>query len=276
MRKLLSAGMSRLWKDKVFWICMGAMLLYTMVYMINGCRQATHSMQEYNIRIDSYYFHVAMVIGAFCALFSSMFLGTEYSDGTIRNKIVSGHTRAAIYLTNAVLSFFATALILSVWLVGALVAIPALGVFAMDASQLLLYLLAVVFCVASFSAIFTFIAMQSSNKAVTVAISILFFFGLLLYAGTIYNALGQPELTNEILVTANGMDMTDPVPNPAYVSGTKRAVYEFILDFLPTGQGISIWELKAANPIRMLLSSAAITVFVTIGGMAAFQKKNLK
>ena len=146
----------------------------------------------------------------------------------------------------------------------------------MDASQLLLYLLAVVLCVASFSAIFTFIAMQSSNKAVTVAISILFFFGLLLYASTIYNALGQPEFTNEILVTANGMDMTDPVPNPAYVSGTKRAVYEFILDFLPTGQGISIWELKAANPIRMLLSSAAITVFVTLGGIAAFQKKNLK
>ena len=102
MRKLLSVNFSRLWKDKIFWLCMGAMLIYSVVYMLNGSRQAAISLSEYNYSIDKYYFHFALAIGAFCSLFSSMFLGTEYSDGTIRNKIIVGHTRTSIYLANLI------------------------------------------------------------------------------------------------------------------------------------------------------------------------------
>lgn len=65
MRKLLSANYSRLWRDKIFWICMGTMLVYSVVYMLNGCRQATVDLTEYNYSIDKYYFHFAMSIGVF-------------------------------------------------------------------------------------------------------------------------------------------------------------------------------------------------------------------
>ena len=46
MRKLLSANYSRLWRDKIFWICMGTMLVYSVVYMLNGCRQGTVDLTE--------------------------------------------------------------------------------------------------------------------------------------------------------------------------------------------------------------------------------------
>ena len=97
MCKLLSANYSRLWRDKIFWICMGTMLVYSVVYMLNGCRQATVDLAEYNYSIDKYYFHFAISIGIFCAVFSSMFFGTEYSDGTIRNKVIVGHTKLNHY-----------------------------------------------------------------------------------------------------------------------------------------------------------------------------------
>ena len=279
MRKLLSAHFSRLWKDKVFWLCMGAMLIYSVVYMLNGSRQATISLPGYNYSIDKYYFHFAVVIGVFGALFSSMFLGTEYSDGTIRNKIVVGHTRISIYIANLITSFTATLLIMLVWLIGALAAIPTLGIWEMGIPRLLVYLFIAVWFEAALSAIFTFVCMQSTNKAVTVGISMLLFLGLLVFASMTYNALNEPEMTSAVQITTNGMEMSEPIPNPNYVSGATRTIYEWIVDFLPTGQGLQMWQLEIGNTahvIRLLVSSVAITVLTTLGGIIRFKRKDLK
>lgn len=276
MRKLLAADFSRLWKDKTFWLCMGAMLVYSIVYMLNGCRQATISLSEYHYSIDEYYFHFAIVIGAFCALFSSMFLGTEYSDGTIRNKIVVGHTRTSIYLANFMLIFSATLMIMLVWMLGALVAVPVLGVWKIGSIHLLMYLLIAVMFVAAFSGIFTLVSMLSANKAATVAAAMLLFLGLLVFASMIYNGLAQPEMVSGVEITANGMEMGEPAPNPNYISGKMRILCEFILDFLPTGQGVQMWQLEISNPIRMLIASVFITAATTLGGIFVFKRKNLK
>lgn len=276
MRKLLSAHFSHLWRDKTFWLCMGAVLVYALVYMLNGVRQAAGNLTEYNYSLDDYYFHFGVVIGMFCALFCSMFLGTEYSDGTIRNKLIAGHTRVGIYLSNLAVTFVATLLMMAVWLIGALVGVPELGFWEMGILHLLCYLLTAVLFVAAFSSIFTFISMLSGNKAVTVAISILLFLGLLVMASMIYNGLQQPEMASSVEMSMDGIQMGDPQPNPAYVSGAKRAVYEFMLDFLPTGQGILMWQLGIANYVRMMLSSVFFTVVPTVCGIAFFKRKNLK
>ena len=277
MRKLLSANFSRLWKNKTFWVCMGAMLVYALVYMLNGVRQATVSLTQYHRSLDDYYFQFALAIGMFAALFCSMFLGTEYSDGTIRNKLITGHTRAGVYLANLVVTFVATLLMIAVWLVAALVGVPALGFWEMGVPHLLGYLLTAVFFVASFSSIFTFISMLSANKTVTVAISIFLFLGLLIMASMMYNGLQQPEMASSVELTMDGgMQMGEQQPNPAYVSGAKRVFYEFMLDFLPTGQGILMWQLQIANYLRMILSSVALTIVPTVCGIVIFRRKNLK
>lgn len=276
MNKLLRSNFTRLWKNKLFWLCMGAMLVYSIVYMLNGCRQATAAMAEYQYGLDQYYFHFALLIGFFCTLFSSMFFGTEYSDGTIRNKIIVGHTRADIYLSSLLTTFTATLLIMSAWLLGALIAVPTLGFWKMGVLHLLEYLLIAVMLVLAFSAICTAVNILSSNKAITIVISILLFLGLFIFASTIYNSLSQPQMTSGVIITANGMEMADPAPNPNYISGVTRKIYDFIVDFLPTGQGLRMWQLEISNPVRMLASSAFITVVTTVGGIFAFKKKNIK
>lgn len=275
MRKLLSANFSRLWKSKVFWLCMGCMLAYCLVYMWNGCRQA-QIVPEYHHSIDDYYFNFAFSIGAFCALFCSMFLGSEYSDGTIRNKIIVGHTRRDIYLANFITAFVASLLIMLVWLVGALAAIPVLGTWEMGVSGLFLYLLIAMMFVGAFVSIFMFIGMLSENKAITVAICIFLFLGLLIFASMIYNDLSQPQMTENIEMTVDGIKMGEPMPNPQYVSGTKRLVYQYILDILPTGQGLQMWQLGIGSPVRLLVSSVCIMVFMTLGGIWIFKRKNIK
>ena len=194
MNKLLRSNFARLWRDKLFWLCMGAMLVYAVAFMLNGCRQATVDMSEYQYSIDNYYFHFALSIGLFCSVCGSMFFGTEYNDGTIRNKIIVGHTREDIYLASLITTFAATLLIMLVWLAGALVAVPALGFWKMGVLRLLGYLLIAVLFVLALSAIFTVINMLSSGKANTFLISVLLFIGLLLLASMVYNGLSEPEM----------------------------------------------------------------------------------
>lgn len=276
MNKLLRSNFSRLWKNKIFWLCMGAMLFYAAVYMLNGCRQATVDMSEYQYSIDKYYFHYALSIGFFCALCGSMFFGTEYSDGTIRNKIIAGHTRAGIYLASLVTTFTATLLIMSVWLIGALAAVPTLGFWKIGAFRLALFLLISVMFTLAYSAIFTVVNMLSSNKALTVLLSILLFLGLLIFASMVYNSLSEPEMVSGVQITVDGLKMAEPSPNPNYITGVKRELFSFLVDFLPAGQGIRLWQLEITNPVRMLVSSVFITVTATAAGMLAFQKKNLR
>ena len=276
MRKLLSANFSRLWRDKIFWVCMGAMLVYSVVYMMNGCRQATVDMAGYDYGIEEYYFHFALSISMFCALFSSMFFGTEYSDGTIRNKIVVGHTKTDIYIASLVTTVTATLLIMLVWLIGALAAIPTLGVWKMTVLELFSYLLVAVLSVMAFSGICTFVCMTVTNKAYTVMVSMLLVLGLLIFASMLYNGLSQPETISGIQITSGGMERSKPSPNPNYVGGAMRKAYDFILDFLPTGQGLRMWQLDIVHPIRMIISSVAITFLTTFCGIFIFKRKNLR
>ena len=276
MRKLLSANFSRLFRDKIFWACMGIMVLYAICFLTNQY----FLLIRYNITdpfVDKYYFNIALSIGGFCAIFSSLFLGTEYSDGTIRNKIIVGHTRTNIYVSNLVLTFVATLLMLLAWFVGAVVGIPTLGIWKMSAAGFLLYLLIAVLFVASFSAIFTFVNMLSSNKAATVVLCVLLFLGLLLLGSYLDNRLEASEMISGYSFTAEGvLQMGDPEPNPRYVGGVIRAFYEFFYDFLPTGQGLQMIYLKIAHPIRMMISSVVITVVVSFGGIILFNRKNIK
>ncbi len=276
MNKLLRSNFARLWKDKLFWLCMGAMLVYAVMFMLNGCRQATADMSEYQYSIDQYYFHFALSIGLFCSVCGSMFFGTEYNDGTIRNKIIVGHTRADIYLASLITTFAATLMIMSVWLVGALVAVPTLGFWKIGVLRLLSFLLIAVLFVLALSAIFTVINMLSSGKANTFLISVLLFIGLLLLASMIYNGLSEPEMVSGVQITQNGLDMTEPSPNPNYVTGLRREIYDFVVDFLPTGQGLRMWQLEVIHPIRMIVSSLFITAVTTAGGIFAFKKKNIR
>ncbi len=277
MRKLVSAHFSRLRKDRMFWICMGAMFAYAVFYIWSGCRKEQLLPGEEH-SLSAYYFHFAIPVGLFCALFDSLFLGTEYSDGTIRNKIVAGHTRTEIYLAALLLTFSAGLLLMAAWTAGALITALASGTWNMGMGilRLFLYLLIAVLEVAVFSALFTWIGMLSENKAVTEMISVLLFLALLLFSSMLYNALSQPETYCGIEMTMDGMRTSEAMPNPLYVGGFLRSVYACMLDVLPAGQGLQLWLLEVGRPVFMLLSSAFITAAATLGGMASFRRKNIK
>jgi len=279
MGNLLRLNFSRLWKDKIFWLCMGGMLLYSVVYMLNASRKAISPVTGEVYTLEHYYFMFLAYVGFFFAVVTSMFLGTEYSDGTIRNKLIVGHTRTNVYLTNLIVIFVASLLIMCVWFVGALVGIPALGFFTFSPVKLAGYFLICVLLVAAYSAINTFIAMLSSSKTITVLVSLGLNIGLLLCASMLYNALEAPETINTMSgISISGMEapVGETVANPSYIGGILRLIFNLLLDILPTGQSVNLAFLEMQRPVTMILSSVAVAVGVTTLGIALFCKKDLK
>ena len=163
MAKLLRANLSRLWKSRIFYIGLAFMLLLNVFLVLDGWN---YGRQGYPEPLEDMLFQNCIIIGFVSAVVVGMFLGTEYSDGTIRNKIAVGHTRASIYLANLIVCAAASALLLMISLsVGF-----GLGSFLLDplglpVKALLLYTLIGLLTTVSFASIYTLVAMLSPSKA---------------------------------------------------------------------------------------------------------------
>ena len=92
----------------------------------------------------------------------------------------------------------------------------------------------------------------------------------------LYSRVSEPEMINGLVITQEGMQMGDPSPNPRYLTGIKREIYQFVIDFLPTGQCGQMRELNVLHPVRMMVSSIVIAIVTTLGGIFAFERKDLK
>ena len=101
MNKLLWANWARLRRYKAFWLALAGVFLVSLLSIWSGSRAAQQLAQSGFVRtLDSYYFALATFLGGLYAVFFSLFLSAEFSDGTVRNKLVVGHSRVHIYLAD--------------------------------------------------------------------------------------------------------------------------------------------------------------------------------
>lgn len=271
MHKLLSAGLYRLGKDKAFWGTLAAVFFTSIIVMVFGIRRDNAGSA---VNLDDYYFYLLPALGLFCAFFIGLFIGAEYTDGTMRNKIVVGHTRAEIYLSNFIVCLIACESFVGAWLAGGLTGIPALGVWK-SGYAVLLYIALAVLLTAAVTAVFVMVCLSAVRRNAAVW-TILLFLLLLVIASYLYNHLCEPELSSGVMMTANGVQMMEPGPNPDYIGGTRRIIYQFIVDALPTGQSILINNKEVGRPLLSAASSVVIAVLTTFAGIVRFRKKDLK
>ena len=280
MNKLLASNFSRLWKNKVFWIGTAILFLWSTLMLISGHRAALAE-PEYPRFLDDFFFQYGPVIGIFGAVFTSLFLGTDYSDGTIRNKIMIGHSRQSIYLSNLIVSAAAGILMNAAWILSMLtVGTSLFGWFTSSVTTILMYQFIAVLMIAAFASIFTFISMLNQNKASSAVITLLTFLVLLFLASYCNNRLNEPEMYSAAaVVTPNGLELADPTQNPDYIRGSVRKVFEFLVYFLPTGQGILMSSMEAVHLWLMPVYSLLVIALTTMAGVSCvscFRRKDLK
>ena len=124
--------------------------------------------------------------------------------------------------------------------------------------------------------VLTLLCLLIPNRAVSAVAAILLMFGLIVVGSVFYNALCEPEMASAAVMTANGFEVGEPEPNPNYVSGALRTVYQFIVDALPTGQAILLANQELAHPAVSLCASVGIVLLSGAVGMAIFKRKDLK
>ena len=276
MQKLMNANLFHLRKNKLFLITIASMLAFNLVNVLNGVRQIKQAMGEFGYTLDHYFFGFLPLVGLFIGSFTCLFQGTEYSDGTLRNKLMVGHTRTRTYLAAFLTNSIAAVAITVVAFLINLVGVPTLGWLKMSVFELITYCIASFLMAIAWAALFTALCMLISNKAYSVAICLLAWLAITFIGSYLYNALCEPEMQAGAIVTANGIQMSEPILNPEYIEGFKRQVYEYLADFFPSSQGIAMSNLSAAHPIRMMLNSIFLIVIITISGLKAFCRKDIK
>lgn len=312
MNRLLSANFTRLRKSKVFWLGVIAMIGFGAFLPISNymdeIRFREFTDYEFTNPFDNVLFGYSLAIGVLCAIFISLFLGTEYSDGTIRNKLIVGKTRASIYFSNLITNI-AAALFMCLCYLGSVcaVGIPLCDKIDMEISLVLKIIAASLVMVIAFCSVCTMLSMIIQSKAIMAIISITSIFVLMFGSAIISNRLNQPKnfVYSEI---TDGVEKVISEPNSYYVGGTKRKVYIFLNDFLPTSQSIKFYQNSALNVEEdnksenqtlntdisadedilnmieekeshlwtLVLYSSINIVITTAIGLFVFQKKNIK
>lgn len=274
MIKLLNANFTRLRKNKVFWllITFSVGLALFMIYT----RYSDMKIYKDVIEVEQLMLNYSTIIGIVIAIFTSLFLGSEYSDGGIRNKISIGHIRANIYLSNLIITTITSlfSYILFIFVV-VTIGIPLFGGITIELSKLLMLLGCIFVTVIAYSSIFTFITMIISNKTITAIVSIMFSFGLMMIALICFNKLEAPKTIQEATMVG-GETKIEEVLNPKYPSEAKKKLYQTLLDINPAGQMFQIAGRTAPNLKVLPIYSLGIVVIFTSIGIILFNKKELK
>lgn len=215
MSRLLVSTFIRMLKKVIFWFFVLCMFAYGVYSALNIASEA-----RIGFVLDGCLFECLPLMGLISAIFTSLFIGSEYSDGTIRNKIIVGHSRIRIYLANLIVCAIASVLISLSYTVGVFV------IGNMNGGELITETATIFLCMISslmisvtFASIMTLLAILNTNKAGNVVVSMILALVLLVSGSFIHQKLGEPKLYDNY-VTVNEMG----IPIYAHILDEDRKV----------------------------------------------------
>ena len=282
MSRLLKANFSRLFESLIFKLGMIssvglAVFSITVRYLDNTVNADLYAEYGYTFNAEGLIFVGSFFLMFAMAVFVGLFVGTDYSDGTIRNKIMVGHSRFSIYMSN----YITCAVTGIIFNISYIVVALAYGQVLLGGTEYPLRLIMICTCV-SITALIALISMMLllsmliSRKAAASVILLLMSMLLLMTAMTVQSRLDAPEYFGSYIMGDEGELINEEIKNPKYLTGAKREAYEFIADFIPSSQLYQVVTTEVARPWRIVICDAFIFLVTTGVGVCAFRRKDLK
>lgn len=215
-------------------------------------------------------------IGFFIAIFTSLHVGSDFSDRTINYKIISGYRRTKIYLSYLITCIIEGLMCLFTYMFIILI----FGLFFLEPSSLstieiLKISIEVILLTISFTSLFTLLAVLFANKTLTVVISTIIVFGLSVLSFLMLEHLKEPEYINQNVISDNG-PVLEITKNPKYLTGTKRKVYEVTNDILPSSIAWRISDLSIIDRNNVIYYMIIFTLICNSIGISILNKKQLR
>lgn len=246
MSKLLRANFVRLFKNKPLYLCVCIQVVMTFFNIFP---------YQNDFFIENIFYGNSIISMLFSAVFVPLFLGTEHSDKTIRNKIISGHTRFEIYSASFISAAVGVLIICLTPLVTAFImALPFGGHLGSSPAEFALYFTVLTAANIAMCGIYLISAMLVTSKANNIVLTLVIWFGAIFITATIDELLRAPQLSDGVL----------------------RTILKYAYDIAPVGQVLQLQIGECQNVGLFPVYSLFVIMAATVIGVLIFRKKDLK
>ena len=276
MSKLVSANFSRLFRNKFFWICFVLVVGVAAGIAIDFRMSYSWSPKLYGYETAEVCVKYVPVLAGIVALFVSLFVGEEYGNKTLRNKVASGYSKGKVYAANWLTCTVVGSLFY--WLFFLIIALPiapwkelvkyngniVAGILR-DAEMNYFAVLAVI-------SIAVFISMLVKNRIMGVVVTVVCMLLLFLAAEFVMEGLRQEFIWKSVEGSVTKMR------NPEYTGGVRDITLQTIMNVQPFGQMVQVTRGFAEDIREFMLPvySCLVSVLFGFGGMYLFRKRDLE
>ncbi|HIV93247.1 MAG TPA: ABC transporter permease [Candidatus Eisenbergiella stercoravium] len=244
MNRLFTANLVRLKKNKLFWSLTIAAAAFALALVI--------LLDFYPDSIDKIMFVYPILIGFMLPAFIGIFFGTEYSDGTIRNKLMIGHSRQNVYLANLLTALVVAFMLLAAYLFPVLLlGIPMLGMPSMSLGTVMVMLLTSAVTIGATCSMHVMISMISSNKAGATVINL-----VLAFLSFEFSSIASSIASDRTGILAD--------------------ICRVVADVLPMGQAVQFVSEMSTSLWLLAVYAVAVLAICAAIGMRVFRTKNIK
>ena len=312
MRNLLHANFVRYIRRPVTLLAFLISLTLGIITVVGSMRQELHDGQivkyfKSDLSFDLFILFLAVIV-------TVLNLGSEFSSGTIRNKLIAGYTKAMVFVSELILAvLFSTILYLLFY--GPFLVIRWKYLSRLDflfgASALLLC------CILSVTVIMVFLCFILENRIVAAIVGMMIIVVMIVMRDELYSRLTRPEFFTEyvyedghtVTMQADPDSMKKPddvikvnrIPNSGYIGGVRRVIMTFVYEasaydglvefnqYISTSQIAEVElpedvartqnkyiEEKVSTMKREIAYNVGIMVVFSCLGVLIFRKKNIK
>ena len=262
MISLLSAGFSRLFRNLAFRIATLIMAFMPVMSTLLSYADKNTPREPLDGVYNSGLSVIWIIIGAFVPLF----IGQDYDEKTMNNRIMAGHSRASIYLADYIVTLTGAVFMQAVAVIaGSAVAIPLFGMYRETVLSFAVDQFFVVCIMAAYTAIAQLITTVISSKNYALDVSMVVALALFIAGNAVFDNVCKLRTKAQ----QENIAVTELVG--------ENSAKDIMFWSLPASQSDML--LGGGVPEksgRMICTDLAAVVFFTAAGMFVFRRKDIK